>query len=93
MRIHQPRCNNELLETQGRTYTESEDIRAMHMALGVYMAYHNDNGPWSSAEQEEHVQVVTRLEYILQDLWGFNRSMEKHTWVNLIDIDKHGNQV
>ena len=70
--------NSRLLEEKNIDEARLEKIKRAHIAL--YRTYQKMKKPISNDVQQNLVKRCTRIEYILQDLWGFDRNRLFHNW-------------
>ena len=73
-------CNLALATLRGLDPTDIEQINEIHLELGkLLLLAHATN---SEEFNNKNLEYIKQLEYTLQDLWGFGRNSDRHTWCN-----------
>ena len=73
-------CNLALATLRGLDQTDIEQINEIHLELEkLLLLAHTTN---SEEFNNKNLEYIKQLEYTLQDLWGFGRNSDRHTWGN-----------
>lgn len=73
-------CNLKLAERRGIDEDSIDMINKCHKLLGdlIDLAHFKNTDDYN----DKILQSIEALEYTLQDLWGFGRNSDRHTWCN-----------
>lgn len=69
------RLNKNLLKQQQVADEDTKDLLALHFAMDAIINHQDEYC------RSDLTKVIERLEYMMQDKWGFSRVRERHTHV------------
>lgn len=73
-------CNLTLAALRGVSNEDIKQIDKTHRQLEkLLLLAHSTN---SEEFNNKNLEYIKQLEYTLQDLWGFGRNSDRHTWYN-----------
>lgn len=82
--------NRELADVRDVPTVNQDRLNSLHYLLTVLEEFHKTEGPWNDKAQQNLLDVVQTVEYLMQELWGFSQRAEKHTHFNRFDVDIDG---
>lgn len=74
--------NVRLAHARGLSRSQVKDLTALHVAMDVMVQHMNlrcDEEAIPKTARKALGRYVRRLEYQMQDIWGFDRNKHKHT--------------
>ena len=73
--------NMELARQRGLSKSQIKDLNTLHhaMALLVEQWEFCCGNQWEAGTRKDWRKTIRRLEYLMQDAWGFDRDKSKHT--------------
>lgn len=73
-------ANRELAARRGLSKSEIKDIDALHEVMNVLVEqYLYFSGCLTAGQKKVLRRTIRRLEYLMQDAWGFPRDKTRHT--------------